>query len=242
MKLLILNGSPKCDRSNTMRVTTAFAEGFPEGTEVETIDLYKKDIKPCLGCFSCWKSEDGKCAIRDDMEEIIASIKSADVIVQSYPLYFYGMPSQMKAMTDRCLQLVMPYMGDKSENGTTFNELRDPAMNEKHMVVISSCGYVEAEPVYPALLSQYDLICGKGNYTAILCPEGEIFVTGQAKRQQEVYLASIRDAGGEYAANFSLSDETLRKLSIPMLSPTSFGTITRAHWKDGHWTERTPGI
>ena len=238
MKVLILNGSPKCDRSNTIRIAKAFTEGFPEGTVIEQIDLYAKDIKPCKGCFTCWKSSEGKCVIRDDMDEIIAAIKSADVIIESYPLYFYGMPSQMKAMTDRCLQLVMPYMGDKSENETTFNELRDPTMWEKKMVLISSCGYVEAEPVYPALLAQYDLICGKGNYTAILCPEGEIFVTGKAKRQQDVYLESIRAAGAEYAANFSLSDETLRKIAIPMLSPLSFSTITKAHWKDGHWTER----
>ena len=172
------------------------------------------------------------------MPEIIAAIREADIIIESYPLYFYGMPSQMKAMTDRCLQLVMPYMGDKSDSDMTFNELRDPSMLEKHMVLISSCGYVEAEPVYPALLAQYDLICGKGNYTAILCPEGEIFVTGKAKRQQDVYLDSIRAAGAEYAESFCLSEETLRKIAIPMLSPLSFGTITKAHWKDGHWTER----
>lgn len=221
-----------------MMVTNAFTEGFPEGTEVKTIDLYSKDIRPCQGCFSCWKSKEGRCVIKDDMEEIIAAIKEADIIIESYPLYFYGMPSQMKAMTDRCLQLVMPYMGEKSETETTFNELRDPELQKKHMVVISSCGYVEAEPVYPALLSQYDLICGRGNYTAILCPEGEIFVTGKAKRQQDVYLESIRAAGAEYASSFSLSDETQRKIAIPMLSPLSFSTITKAHWQDGHWTER----
>ncbi len=224
--------------SNTIRIAKAFTEGFPEDTEVKRIDLYEKNIMPCRGCFSCWKSESGKCVINDDMAGIISAIKEADVIIQSYPLYFYGMPSQMKAMTDRCLQLVMPYMGDKSDSDTTFNELRDPSMWEKKLVLISSCGYVETEPVYPALLAQYDLICGKGNYTAILCPEGEIFVTGKAKRQQDVYLESIRAAGAEYASNFSLSDETFRKISIPMLSPLSFSTITKAHWKDGRWTER----
>ena len=238
MKILVLYGSPKGDRSNTIRIANAFTGGFPEGTEVKKIDLYEKNIMPCKGCFSCWKSDEGKCVIRDDMDEIIAAIKEADIIIESYPLYFYGMPSQIKAMTDRCLQLVMPYMGDKSESETTFNELRDPSMKDKKMVLISSFGYVETEPVYPALLAQYNLICGKGNYTAILCPEGEIFVTGKAKRQQDMYLESIRAAGAEYAANFCLSDETLRKLSIPMLSPLSFSTITKAHWKEGQWTER----
>ena len=52
MKLLILNGSPKSGRSNTMNITRAFIDGFPKDTEVEQIDLYKKEIRPCLGCFS----------------------------------------------------------------------------------------------------------------------------------------------------------------------------------------------
>ena len=45
MKVLILNGSPKCARSNTIRIAKAFTEGFPEGTDIEQIDIYAKDIK-----------------------------------------------------------------------------------------------------------------------------------------------------------------------------------------------------
>ncbi|MBQ1295212.1 MAG: flavodoxin family protein, partial [Clostridiales bacterium] len=189
MKVLILNGSPKIERSNTLHVTDAFVSGFPEGTEVKRIDIYAKDIKPCRGCFACWASADGTCAIKDDMAEIIAAIKEADIIIESFPLYFYGMPSQLKAVTDRCLALAEPYMGTRSDDGQTFNKMRDPSIFEKKFVIISSCGYVELEPVYPALLAQYDLICGgRDRYTAILCPMGEVFMTGKAKRQIRVYM------------------------------------------------------
>ena len=81
MKVLILNGSPKLEKSNTLNVTNAFVSGFPEGTEVKKIDIYSKDIKPCRGCFACWASKDGTCAIKDDMPEIIAAIKEADIII-----------------------------------------------------------------------------------------------------------------------------------------------------------------
>ena len=37
MKVLVLNGSPKADRSNTLNITKAFLKGFPEGTEVEYV-------------------------------------------------------------------------------------------------------------------------------------------------------------------------------------------------------------
>lgn len=237
MKVLILNGSPKLEKSNTLNVTNAFVSGFPEGTEVKRIDIYTKEIKPCRGCFACWASPDGICAIKDDMPEILVAIKEADVIIESFPLYFYGMPSQLKAVTDRCLALAEPYMGAKSDDGQTFNKLRDPSIFDKKFIVISSCGYVELEPVYPALLAQYDLICGgREKYTAILCAMGEVFMTGMAKRQIRAYLDSIRKAGEEYCANgFEISAETMRKISIPILSPTGFETLTTSHMNEGGW-------
>ena len=70
MKVLVLNGSPKAERSNTLNITKAFLKGFPADTEVEQINLYKKDIKPCLGCFSCWSRTPGQCVIKDDMQDI----------------------------------------------------------------------------------------------------------------------------------------------------------------------------
>ena len=237
MKVLVLNGSPKKDRSNTIQVTNAFVSGFPEGTEVKKINIYEKDIKPCQGCFACWASPDGTCAIKDDMAEIIAAIKEADIIIESFPLYFYGMPSQLKAVTDRCLSLAEPYMGTRSDDGQTFNKMRDSSIFNKKFVVISSCGYVELEPVYPALLAQYDLICGgRENYTAILCPMGEVFMTGKAKRQIRVYLDDLKKAGAEYCANgFKLEAETIRKLQIPLLSPEGFATLTNSHMNEGGW-------
>lgn len=237
MKVLILNGSPKLERSNTLNVTNAFVSGFPEGTEVKKIDIYAKDIKPCRGCFACWASSDGTCAIKDDMPEILEAIKEADVIIESFPLYFYGMPSQLKAVTDRCLSLAEPYMGGRSDDGQTFNKMRDDSIFKKKFVVISSCGYVELEPVYPALLAQYDLICGgRERYTCILCPMGEIFMTGKAKRQIRVYLDDLKKAGAEYCANgFKLDPETIRKLQIPILSPEGFATLTSSHMNEGGW-------
>lgn len=185
MRLLILNGSPKSGRSNTMNITRAFIDSFPKGTEVEQIDLYKKEIKPCLGCFSCWSKTPGECIIKDDMQEIYEKIKASDIIIESFPLYFFGMPSVMKCLTDRCLPFMLHYMGNQTGDGSSFHELRDENMHNKKLVFISTCGYVETKSMYPALLKQYDLICGENCYTSIICPEGELFIAEKAKRQRE---------------------------------------------------------
>lgn len=234
MKVLILNGSPKVGRSNTLNITKAFVSGFPSDTEVEQVDIYKSDIKPCLGCFSCWSKTPGECVIKDDMQEIYKKIEASDVIIESFPLYFFGMPSGVKAMTDRCLPFMLPYMGNIASGSASFHELRNEAMHEKRLVVISTCGYVETAPMFPALLKQYDLICGEGGYTPIICPEGELFIAEKAKRQREGYLSDIKNAGAEFSQNLSLSDETMKKISVPMLSPKGFEAITLAHWQQNN--------
>ena len=228
MKLLILNGSPKCERSNTLNIAKAFAEGFPESTEVEILHLAKMHIKPCLGCFSCWGKTAGKCVIDDDMGIISEKILASDIIVESFPLYFFGMPSTLKAMTDRCLPFMKPYEGGFAGG---FHEMRDGRMNIKKLVIISTCGYVEAAPMYEALRKQLDSICGKSHYTAIFCPQGELFVSDYGRRQREGYLRDIKRAGEEFADSFTISPETRSKIDKPILSPAEFEAITSAHWK-----------
>lgn len=230
MKVLIINGSPKAERSNTLNVTKAFLEGFPSDTQAEYIHLAKLNIKPCAGCYSCWKKTNGKCVIQDDMQPLYEKISKADIIIESFPLFFFGMPGTMKIMTDRCLPFMQPYMGDHvTDSDVCFHKLRDESMLQKRLVVISSCGYVESAPVYPALLKQIEMISG-GRHTAILCPEGEIFVSEMAKRQRDGYLKDIAKAGAEYAANGCLSEETLKRISKPMISAQGYSAITSASW------------
>lgn len=130
------------------------------------------------------------------MQKIYEKINSADIIIESFPLYFFGMPSQMKALTDRCLPYMLPYSGNVAEDKASFHELRDEAMHEKRLLVITTCGYVSAEPMYPALIKQLDLICGNGNYTMIKCPEGELLLQKKLKgRERHTLIQSRRQAG-----------------------------------------------
>lgn len=232
MNILVLNGSPRMERSNTLRITNAFLEGFPDDCNTEIVHLYKLNIKPCLGCFSCWTKTPGNCVINDDMQILYKKIENADVIIESFPLYFFGMPSGFKAVVDRCLPFMKTYLGTEDKDGrSSFHRLRNDAMYGKKLVIISTCGYVGTEPMYPALLKQYDLVCGEGKYTAILCPEGELFgYDGLAERQKRGFLADITKAGTEFAENGMLSGETVKKLSKPVLSPSGFEAIVRSHW------------
>ena len=141
------------------------------------------------------------------------------------------MPSQLKALTDRCLPLMVPYMSQSTDPySASFHDFKDEIAHNKKLVIISSCGYVEAEPVYSALLCQIDLILGGRKYTPILCPQGEIFVADHPIRQRESYLADIKKAGGEFAQNLCLTEETAKRISKPILTSKGFGLLASRHF------------
>lgn len=54
MNVLVLNGSPKI-HSDTMRLTRSFLDGLTAAApcDVTVIDVIRKNIRPCMGCFAC---------------------------------------------------------------------------------------------------------------------------------------------------------------------------------------------
>ena len=99
-KVLILSGSPR-KGGNSDTLCDEFAKGALEaGNEVEKIRVAEKNISPCKGCYFCRKHK-GKCALNDDMGEILQKIIDADVLVLASPVYFYSVCAQLKAVIDR---------------------------------------------------------------------------------------------------------------------------------------------
>jgi len=87
-------------------VSEALSGAQNEGAEVELFSLSGKEIKPCDGCETCYKT--GKCHINDDMQTIYQKLVQADGIIFGTPIYFYTMTSQAKALMDRTIALREP--------------------------------------------------------------------------------------------------------------------------------------
>ena len=152
MNILVLNGSPK-KKSDTMHLTNAFIRGLNKGGEhkVDLINVIDKDIAPCKGCFGCWAKGEGHCLIEDDQNMILNLYKEADVIIWSFPLYCYSMPSHLKAVLDRTIPLVKLRMLETADGTVRHETLID--FSKKRTVVISGCGFPdwEGNPGTPAL-------------------------------------------------------------------------------------------
>ena len=219
MKILVINGSPKGERSDTLKITRAFLKGMGDAAEtVETIDTMQVDVKPCRGCYACWRETPGNCVQRDGMAGILERIRQSDLVIWSAPLYCYGVPSNCKAVFDRLLPLSSPeqYAG---EDGRTHHTARESV--HAKMALISGCGFPDRAGNFDALEFSFERMFGR-DCPMILCVEAPLLSVPEAKPLAERYLALAQKAGREYAQNGAISDETQEKLDAPMFPPEQY--------------------
>ena len=242
MKILAINGSPKGKRSNTWRLTSAFLEGITakeesvgvQPLEIETLNIGSLNIKPCLGCFSCWSKTPGECCIHDDMQGVIAKILWADVVVWSFPLYYFGLPGQLKTLIDRQLPMSLPFMSAETESGGHPSRYD---MSGKRTAVISTCGFYTAKGNYGCVTSLYDRMCGKGGYTAIFCGQGELFRVKELSERTDEYLSWMKKAGQEFASG-GITGETRSRLDQNLFPRDVFEAMADASWGVGESGEK----
>lgn len=222
MRILVLNGSPKRDRSDTMCVTEAFLEGMNEASrqEIRIIHAIDKHIQSCTGCFSCMKNG-GSCVHEDDMREILEEILSSDLLIWSFPLYCYGMPAPLKALLDRTLPLsgmAMQKVGERYEHvgQADFSQLR--------YLMICGCGFPNSRHNFEPAVAQFKL-CFPGRHTIITVPESPMFHAPEAAIVTEPRLALVRLAGKQYAEKGEIDRPLLDKVCAPMIPEEQYAAI-----------------
>ncbi|WP_124066641.1 NAD(P)H-dependent oxidoreductase [Clostridium sp. E02] len=225
MKVLVLNGSPKGEQSNTMHLTRSFLEGAG-WLNAEVIPVAKTDIKACFGCFACWNKTPGKCVIKDEMGKILDKMIVADVIVWSFPLYYFSVPGGLKNLIDRQLPLALPLMEKGSESGG--HPSRYDLGHQKH-VIISTCGFWTAKGNYDAVNFMFDHFLHKYGYTTIYCGQGELFHVPELKTRTNKYLEIICHAGAEYAVG-GIQSKTKSQLEEPLYPREVFEKMADASW------------
>ena len=100
MKKIIVISTSLRHGSNSDMLADHFINGAKSaGNDVEKISLVGKNIQFCKGCMACQKL--GQCTIKDDVNDIMAKVLQADVVVWATPIYYYEMSGQMKTLIDR---------------------------------------------------------------------------------------------------------------------------------------------
>jgi multimeric flavodoxin WrbA len=97
--LLGIAGSPRRG-GNTETLLDHFIAGAESGgARTEKVVVARQDIGVCIGCNNCFTT--GRCALRDDFQNLYDKLIAADVIVLAAPLYFWNLPAHTKALIDR---------------------------------------------------------------------------------------------------------------------------------------------
>lgn len=151
-KACILTASPR-KNSNTLSLVYPFVKELEaQEFSCRIVDLYDKDLKPCIACLGCQTMLNGfGCSQKDDMDEIFTSILACDLIILASPIYSWYCTPPMKIVLDRLVYGMNKYYGSSLDdvnagNGTLKATPSKPNAKTslwegKYVALITTCGY-----------------------------------------------------------------------------------------------------
>ncbi len=222
MKILVLNGSPKRDSSDTMHITRAFLDGMQEAAaqDVRLIHVIDKHIEFCTGCFACMHNG-GICIHGDDMRKIIDSILQSDLLLFSFPLYGYAMPASLKVLVDRLLP--MSSMAMRRE-GDRYVHVGQADQVPERFLMICGCGFPNSAHNFEPAVAQFKLMFPL-NHTIVTVPESPMFSAAEAAVVTRPRLELVRQAGRQYAQVGEIAPALLAEIASPMIPEEAYAAI-----------------
>ena len=220
-KILLLNGSPKGKNSCTLTLTNAFLKGFNKHNEyeIEEVVCSKLQINDCTGCFYCWKNEEGTCALKDDMTELFQKYISADIVIWSFPNYFYGMPASAKRIMDRLLPIY--YQNLASDDGHTTYHLRRHNLKHQKYLLFCSCGLFNTQMNTEGIRAQFQMLYGD-DCDMLFCAQSQLLSNRFMDYCTEPYLQALEAEGERYAQTYRFSPEIKERFRTPFLPMQEF--------------------
>jgi len=230
MKVLALNSSARVGNvSKTEIILNKIVEGMRDaGAEVEIINLAKKKINYCIGCFTCWTKTPGVCVHKDDMtKEIYPKLLECDLCILATPLYHFTVNAVMKNFIERTLPVLEPFF--VKQDGVTVHPKRHEF---PPTVVISAAGFPE-ESVFDQLKSYVNYLF---NYKMKNKLVAEIYRTsceqlGSPPNRMEDILDALVQGGRELAKDRKISQETMSRIMRPIVDADNAAPLTNLSWQ-----------
>lgn len=108
MVIYAINGSPR-KKWNTATILQNVLEGAAQArqdVQTELVNLYDLRYKGCVECFECKRiggPSYGKCAVKDDIHELLQKVLHADAAVFGSPIFFSEMTGMLRCFMERLL-------------------------------------------------------------------------------------------------------------------------------------------
>jgi multimeric flavodoxin WrbA len=227
MHIVAFNSSPRDNEtSKTELILQTFLEGARRaGASTETIYLRRYKINDCLGCFSCWLKDLGRCVQKDDMAELLFEhYLKADIAVLATPIYYMTMNARMKAFIDRTLPLMDPLAEVGPEGGHPYRYEKVPKA-----VVLSVCGFWDQSMFQPLSLNM-KMIFGRDLIAEIYRHSSEALTVPELRPQVDQVLAAVAQAGEELARDGKIKEETMAALTRDLAPASVMQEMSRQYW------------
>lgn len=112
MKVIAINGSPRKEWNTATLLKNALEGAASKGAQTELIDLYDLEYKGCTSCFACKQiggKSYGKCAMQDDLTDVLNKIEEADAVIMGSPIYFGSLTGEMRSFLERFMFQYLVY-------------------------------------------------------------------------------------------------------------------------------------
>ncbi len=232
MKIFAVNSSARPQgQSKTKLMLDHLVVGMRDaGAEVEVVDLRDKDIRYCIGCYTCWTRTPGVCLHRDDMTaELYPKFLESDVAVLATPLYHFTVNAQMKAFIERTLPAIQPFF--RESKGLIYHPLR----GRHPMIVMLSVAGFPQRSVFDQLSSWVNFIYGSGGGLAaeIYRPLAEALVLPFFKDKADDILDATAQAGREIVQTLQVSPATMGRITQDIAEDNNvfLKTVGNLMWK-----------
>ncbi len=228
MKVFAINSSARTgDISKTEIVLDWLIEGMrEEKAEVTVVNIHRKRINYCKGCFVCWTKTPGKCVYKDDMtKELLPAYLESDLCIMATPLFHFTVNAKLKTFIERTLPMAQPFF--VLRNGVTSHPLRH---EPPPVVVVSVAGFPEMS-VFDQLSSYIQFLYRDRLVAEIYRTASELLAGPMFPKKLDSVREAMIQGGRELAKSMSISPETMTAMMQPLTSFEKMGPMGNLAWQ-----------
>jgi multimeric flavodoxin WrbA len=236
MKVMVVIGAPRRTGYTRELVELLCTGARGAGAEVETFDLSDLDVRPCTGCYGCWRTKSpGRCVQKDDMAALIETYYESDYLVLATSLYFYSFSALMKAFVERLFPVVRPKIELSERLKLLRNTSRHPERDPAGAALIA-VGAHRGLANMKGIRETFDLVCEGISIEpcGMLLRTESFFLDFEAGKPltHRKIRAAFESAGRELVTSGRISPATEQDAALPLADDAaSFIDRSNSYWQ-----------
>jgi multimeric flavodoxin WrbA len=110
--VVAINGGPRKHWNTALLLEETLKGAESEGVKTKIVHLYDLKFKGCVSCFGCKRKEsyqNGRCAYKDELSEVLSLLEGATGVVMGSPIYLGDVTGALRSFWERYLFMNLAY-------------------------------------------------------------------------------------------------------------------------------------